>query len=416
MIRFNHFGVESLTDLRSQIPIQVGAELGTESAVRVDRQIKLGMTSAIAWRNLVTERTRFIVTLVGIAFAVVLMTAQSGLLVGSARTASGLIEHSGADFWIAARGTANVDQAVFIPSRWRYKALEVPGVASADKAIVHFTDWRRPDGRSEIVIIVGVDPESSSGGPWSIVDGARGDLRRPDGVIIDRLYARKLGVNAPGQIVEMRGKRAQVVGFTDGIRAFTQSPYVFTTYDNALRYGRVDDGQINYLLVRAGAGADKAGIARELRRALPDADILSTADFSAMTARYWLLTTGAGAALIAGALLGVIVGVIVVAQTLYAATVERLPEYATLSAIGAPSGYLNRIVLKQALISGTLGYVIGAAVAAGLVAAAAKSSFALVMPWWLAVGVFAVTLAMCGAASLVAIHKIKTIDPTTVFR
>jgi putative ABC transport system permease protein len=374
------------------------------------------MTSVIAWRNLVTERTRFIVTLVGIAFAVVLMTAQSGLLVGSAKTASGLIEHSGADFWIAARGTGNVDQSVFIPSRWRYKALEVPGVASADKAIVHFTDWRRPDGRSEIVIIVGVDPESSSGGPWGIVDGSRSDLRRPDGIIIDRLYARKLGVSAVGQIVEMRGRRAQVVGFTDGIRAFTQSPYVFTTYDNALRYGRVEEGRANYLMVRTTAGADKARIARELRRTLPDADILSAADFSAMTARYWLLTTGAGAALIAGALLGVIVGVIVVAQTLYAATVERLPEYATLSAIGAPSSYLNRIVLTQALISGALGYAIGVAAAGGLVAAAANSSFALIMPWWLAVGVFGVTLAMCGAASVIAIHKIKTIDPTAVFR
>jgi putative ABC transport system permease protein len=355
-------------------------------------------------------------TLVGIAFSVVLMAVQAGLLIGSAQTAAGLVSHAGADFWVVSRGTSNVDQSVTLPERWRDKAMEVDGVADVGRMIARYIDWRRPDGRSEIVIVIGVDPESPTGGPWNIVDGSRGDLRRPDGIMIDRLYAQKLGVSAVGQTVEIHGKRAKIVGFTDGIRAFTQSPYVFTSLENARRYGGVEEGRTNYLLVRTAPGADKARVARELRQTLPDADILSAADFSAMTARYWLLTTGAGAALIAGALLGIVVGVIVVAQTLYAATVERLPEYATLSAIGAPSGYLNRIVLKQALISGALGYAIGVAAAGGLVAAAAKSSFALVMPWWLAAGVLGVTLAMCGAAALVAIHKIKTIDPTTVFR
>jgi putative ABC transport system permease protein len=384
--------------------------------IRAGWPITRGIATLLAWRNLARDRTRFLVTLVGIAFSVVLMAVQAGLLIGSAQTAAGLVSHAGADFWVVSRGTSNVDQSVTLPERWRDKALEVSGVADVGKMIARYIDWRRPDGRSEIVIVVGVDPESGLGGPWDIVDGSRGDLRRPDGVMVDRLYARKLGVSALGQTIEIHGKRAKIVGFTDGIRAFTQSPYVFSSVKNARRYGGVDEGQANYLLVRAAPGADKARIARELRRALPDADVLSAAHFSAMTARYWLLTTGAGAALIAGALLGIVVGIIVVAQTLYAATVERLPEYATLSAIGAPSGYLNRIVLKQALISGALGYAIGVVAAGGLVAAAADSSFALIMPWWLAVGVLAVTLAMCGAASVVAIHKIKTIDPTTVFR
>ena len=146
------------------------------------------------------------------------------------------------------------------------------------------------------------------------------------------------------------------------------------------------------------------------------ADVLSASEFSHKTVRYWLLTTGAGAALGVGALLGVVVGIIVVAQTLYAATVERLSEYATLLAIGAPAGYLNRIVLQQALVSGAFGYGIGIAVAAVIAAGAADSSVALVLPWQLAAGVAVVTLAMCGTASLVAIRKIKNIDPTMVFR
>ena len=96
-----------------------------------------------------------------------------------------------------------------------------------------------------------------------------------------------------------------------------------------------------------------------MRAALPVTDVWPTDVFASMTARYWLMTTGAGLALVVGGGLGIVVGIAIVAQTLYAATIERLPEYATLVAMGAPNRYLNRIVLRQGLISGVIGYLIG---------------------------------------------------------
>ena len=106
----------------------------------------------------------------------------------------------------------------------------------------------------------------------------------------------------------------------------------------------------------------------------------------------------------------------IVAQTLYAATIERLAEFATLRAMGASNAYLNSIVLKQALIGGALGYLLGLAAAFALVRAAANSTISLILPWQLALGVGLVTVLMCAGASLVAIRKIKSIDPTMVFR
>jgi putative ABC transport system permease protein len=375
-----------------------------------------GMTSRLAWRNLVHDRARFVVTLVGIVFSVVLMAVQSGLLLGFAGTAEALVTHAGADFWVMSRGTSNVDQSVIMFDRRRFKALEIPGVAAVDKYLVHFADWRRPDGRSEIIIVIGFDLDRAVGRPWNVVAGSIEDLRRPNSVIIDRLYADKLGVTALGQTVEIHGVSAHVVGFTDGIRAFTQSPYVFTSYDNALAYGDVPPDQTNYLLVRLKPGADRDEVARRLRQALPMADVHTSAKFASMTARYWLLTTGAGVALVAGALLGLIVGVIIVAQTLYAATVERLSEYATLRAIGASNGYLGAIVLKQSLIAGALGCCIGLVLDAVLVRAAAESNVSLVLPWPLAAAIALTTLVMCAGASAVAIDKIRRAEPTMVFR
>ena len=203
---------------------------------------------------------------------------------------------------------------------------------------------------------------------------------------------------------------------SDGIRAFTQSPYIFTSLKTARRYAHFDDNQTTYLVVRAAPGADRAALLSKLRAALPVTDVWPAGTFSSMTSRYWLLTTGAGLALIVGAGLGIVVGIAIVAQTLYAATVERLSEYATLVAIGAPNSYLNQIVLRQGLISGVFGYAIGIAVAFVAVLAAADSTASLVLPWDLALEVAFVALVMCVIASFVAIHKIKTIDPTTVFR
>jgi putative ABC transport system permease protein len=374
------------------------------------------MVWLLAWRNLVTDRVRFIATLVGIAFSVVLMAVQWGLLIGSAETACGLVTHAGADFWIMSHGTSNVDQAIPLPARWKFKALSVPGVATVEPFITRFTEWQRPDGRSEIVIVVGFDVDGSMGGPWKLVAGSTADLHIPDSIILDRIYAEKLGVRGIGETVEIAGVRARVVGFTEGIRAFTQSPYIFTSLKTARRYAHFNDNQTTYLLVRAAPGADRAGLADRLRTAVPVTDVWPADTFASMTARYWLLTTGAGLALIVGAGLGIVVGIAIVAQTLYAATVERISEYATLVAIGAPNRYLNQIVLRQALISGLFGYGIGIAVAAVAVYAAANSTASLVLTWQLAAIVAVVALGMCVFASLLAIHKIKTIDPTTVFR
>ncbi len=83
--------------------------------------------------------------------------------------------------------------------------------------------------------------------------------------------------------------------------------------------------------------------------------------------------------MILGSSLGAVVGIVILAQTLYAATVERLSEYATLAAIGAGPGYLNAIVIKQALICGGAGYVLAILIALLITSAAHSSPVALTM-------------------------------------
>jgi putative ABC transport system permease protein len=374
------------------------------------------MTTLIAWRNLTHDPVRFATTLVGIVFSVVLMSVQLGMLAGFTETTAGLIQHASADVWIAPRGTTNVDQSALLMERVYYQALRTEGVAAASRHIVRFVPWKLPQGGSQLVIVVGLDRREMMARPWNLVEGDLESLALPHSIIIDRLYARKLGVEALGDVVEIRAKRARIVGFTEGDRTFTQAPYVFTSYENALDYTDVQNGDASYVLVRAQDPSDIEGLVRRLQASASDADVMTAASFAARTQSYWIFTTGAGSALILGAALGALVGVVIVSQTLYAATIERLSEYATLSAIGAGRSYLNLIVLKQALISGGCAYVIAAAIALAISAAARTSPAAILLTPAMLLSLGLASLAMCSLSALVAIRKLMAIDPTSVFR
>jgi putative ABC transport system permease protein len=153
-----------------------------------------------------------------------------------------------------------------------------------------------------------------------------------------------------------------------------------------------------------------------MQAALPSLDVWTAGGFSWQTRFYWLVTTGSGTALLIAAILGVIVGLVIVSQTLYSATVERMQEYATIRAMGASNNFLKAIILRQSLLSGTVGYLLGAAVAIGIAELAERSSAAPSMPFWLLLLLAAVTLAMCVAASLVSIRKVLNVDAASVFK
>jgi putative ABC transport system permease protein len=376
----------------------------------------VAMTTLIAWRNLAHDRVRFFVTLTGIIFSVVLMGMQSGLLLGFSKATSGLIDNSTADLWVVARGTKDVDISTPLDERRRFQALAVPGVESAEPFLINFASWKRPSGGTESVSLVGIENDAVLGGPWNIVEGRREDLERPDAVIVDRIYAKKLGVTAIGETVEINKRKARVVGFSKGIRTFTQSPYVFTSLANAQHFVGAPSTNVGYLLVKVAPGADVATVKAGIEQRIPDVEVFTRAGFAKSSSDYWLYTTGAGFSLIISALLGLVVGIVIVAQTLYASTIDRLPEYATLKAMGAPSSYLYKIIVTQAGMAASIGYTVGIAIVVVLVIGAQASSAAPVLPVPLAIGLGMLTFAMCIGAAIISIRKVMAIDPVGVFR
>jgi len=372
----------------------------------------------LARRNLFHDKVRFGVTLTGIVFALVLIIIQFGLFLGFTTTTSNNIDHSKADLWIVFHGVGYFDTGRTFSERKFYQVLATPGVAEAEKYMQAFARWKRPDGRIENIQIIGVRPGSEMGQPWNVVAGSAADLKREDAILVDELYKEKLGVQQIGDRVEIGGHRARVVGFTRGIRSFTTSPFVYASFKNSLDYTNPTSSEtdVGYIVVKAAPGISIATLKKNLSERLSDVDIYTTAEFSRKTRFYWMFTTGAGLAVLTAALMGLIVGVAVVAQTIYAATVDHIREYGTLKAMGATNGYLYRVLIEQAVSSAVLGYVLAMVVAHFVVAGSEKGGALILMPLEMKLGLFVLAIFMCVAAAIVSINKVTKIDPAMVFR
>jgi len=370
----------------------------------------------LAQRNLFHDKVRLTVTLTGIVFSVVLIVVQLGLFLGFTTATSNLIDHSGADLWVTSKNVPYVEQGVAFSERKLNQVRAVPGVADAQKIIARWAQWKRHDGGQESVQIVGINVDDRFERPWNLVEGRVEDLKSPDAVIMDELYKQKLGVTHVGEVFEIAGYRARVVGFTRGIRSFTTSPYVFTSFKNAQDYANLREDQAMFILVKAAPGADLKQVRRDLLDHVKDVDVVTTAQFSRMTTFYWMFTTGAGVAVLIAAALGLVVGFVVVAQTIYATTMDHIREFGTLKAMGAPNSYVYKVIMEQAAISAVIGYVLGMIVSVFVVQGSQKGGAAILMPLPMAVGMFFLTLTMCVGAALVSINKVTRIDPAMVFK
>ncbi len=376
----------------------------------------MSLIPTLAYRNLMHDRLRFVATVIGIVFSIVLVTIQLGLFLGFERMVTNVIDHAPADLWIVPQGTKCFEDPSLMNERDGAVAWKVPGVTAVTPAIIGFSEWTVPSGGTTPVFVVGSAISANGLRPWDIVDGKLGALDTPHAVAIDKTYFGRLGVKGLGDTTQIRGQTARVVAVTDGVRSFTTTPYVFTTLDRARAYIGAPRDAVSYFLLRLAPGANVDAVRKQLAAKLSKVEILTPAEFRSRSRAFWLFGTGAGAALFAGALLGAIVGTVIVAQTLYSSTKDHLNEFATLRAIGSSGMYVHKVILCQALISAVIGFSVAACIGLIAVHLTAESALPILMTPELTIGLFMLTVLMCVASAVSAIVQVIRIEPVRVFK
>ncbi|HKR30112.1 MAG TPA: FtsX-like permease family protein [Terriglobales bacterium] len=369
----------------------------------------------LAWQNIVHDRARFSVTVLGVCFAVFLMIFQGSLLVGFLRAASRLIDASDSDIWITARGVQAFEFGTVLESRVREMAAGVPGVVETGRVCMAFAVYRTPSGTQQVVALVGADP--NVGKRFPVPDAPESVAETsPEAVLYDVSDRKQMELTSLPAEVEINRHRASIEREIEGYGAFLGVPFLFTSYRNATRYMGFGSDDAMYILLRVANGYAVSDIQQELKQRLPEVDVLTHSEFAHKSRMYWTMKTGAGGAILTAAVLAFLIGLVVVSQTIYANTMENIEEYATLKALGASQGFVARIVLAQALICGVLGSVFGVLAAIPSVVYAKSLIPWIYAPWWLPAAMVVPSLFMCSLASIASVRTALTVEPGRVFR
>jgi putative ABC transport system permease protein len=372
----------------------------------------------LAVKAMVGDRGKLLTSVLGVAFSVVLVNLQGGLLLGLIQKASLLVDYGQADIWVGPRHTNNVDMGSFIPERWISRLRGIGGVERADPYVVAASQATIRDGRVETVLVVGCDPASLLGNAWLMAEGDAQAIRRPDAVLVDIAESEKLGNCHVGDTLEINRQRARVVGLTRGTIGFTNNAYIFTTLDRArCKYSNwVPPGQCSYFLVRAQPGVSVPALCARIRERLPEVDVYDRSTYSRTCMLFWLTRTGIGISFGMTAFLGLLVGLAVVAQTLYAAVTERCRELGTLKAMGATEGCMARFLLSQSLSNALLGSLLGLLGAVALGHAISSERAPVVLTGGIALLSVVLVSLVCVLAVWVPYWRLRCIDPASVLR
>jgi putative ABC transport system permease protein len=371
----------------------------------------------LALKMLLDDKVRFAITVLGVGFAVALVLTQVGLFFGLLANASITIDKLDADLWVMARNTPNVDFANPFPEGYVQRVRSIPGVARADNLIVWYAVVALPSGAKESVIYYGLEDFARWHFPWSVQSGNVANLRRGRFVMLDDSAEHRFGRFQAGDHREFQGRRLKIIGKTHEARSFTTNPIAFLDYQLAQTLSPEElDRRTTFIIVKLKAGVDASRVLQEIRRRLPYNDVYSSADWAEISKRYWIESTGLGLTIFLTVFLGALVGVVIVAQTLYASTTEHLAEFGVVKALGARNGDICGIIAEQASFAAVIGFGLGVALTHALGPALAWLDMMLILTPTLYATVFLGTQVLCLGASTLSFRKIAALDPAIVFR
>src|SRR6266849_6614442 len=371
----------------------------------------------LARKNLLHDKLRFVITISGVAFAVTLVLVQIGLFLGLLDNATITIEHLPADLWVTSKNTPNVDFAHTFPESRLQRVRSVPGVEMADNLIVQFMNVSLPTGAEESSVVYGLENFERWACPWHVVEGNVADLKRGPYVFLDQSAIKRFGAFQVGDYREFVGYRLKIIGTTKNARSFTTTPVSFMDVDHAQRISsNLQPNRTSYIRVKLARGANLEAVRAEIQRRVPCNDFFTGDEWANRTRNYWITNTGLGLNMFITVFLGCLVGIVVVAQTLYTSTMEHLKEFGTVKAIGGSNRDIYGILARQATISALVGFALGAIPSYIATQLIAKADLKLIIPTSLGISVFVGTVVMCLAAALISFHKVASIDPALVFR
>lgn len=381
----------------------------------------------LAWHNLLHQPVRSGVALLGVMFAAVLMFMQLGFLEAVKASATVTYDILRFDICIRSRDYARLSDARFFDRARLHQALEVEGVATATPLWIGVFSWRNPKtGEPRAILALGVPRGADVFRERSLQELVNRKLEWPRAMLVDTLTRREFGPfndlhfgsDDIGQAVEVNNRKLSIAGiFTCGSGLSAGGDIIVVQRDFLACQPQFPANRASLGLVRVAAGGNAAAVASQLRAALPDdVEVLTRDELLGSEIRHWVWETNYGLIFQSGVLVAVIVGTAIVYQVLASEVASRMPEFATLKAIGYDNAYLVRVMVGQSLLLALVAFAAAWAISAVLYeVTAVGAQIPIRMTWPNLLLVLSLTVALCVASGLAAIRKAYRADPAELF-
>jgi putative ABC transport system permease protein len=373
-----------------------------------------------ALQTLWHERSRYASGVLAVTFSAVLIALQCGLLLGLFKITSIPIDNTSADLWVGSTAVPSVDLGKPIPTSYLSRVEGVPGVTSVELYVANFANFTRSNGGTELCFLLGSSTDYGSAGAATMLSREQLDaLTMPDSIIVDESDLKRLGYeDNPDGKMKINGKEVRLVGTVKGLKSLA-APWVFCSLYTArhLLGFLLPADHVTYLLARCDSPARAKQVAAELRAQYgSDMGAYTAEEFSYESRKYWLFRTKAGIAIGYAAFLGLIVGAVITAQTLYSATTANAKEFAILLALGIPRWRISLMVLAQSFWVGIIGVALAYPMCQGLRYAARQVGADVDLRWEVLLGTAIVTVGMALVSGLAALRSVRQIEPMSLLR
>jgi putative ABC transport system permease protein len=375
---------------------------------------------ALARKTLIYEWRRFLPAIVAVGFAGLLQLLQAALVLGIFGSASVYITGSSADLWAGYPGTQSVNLGRSIDAGVEMRLRMDPAVTAVEPFHWVDADWRGPSDTGGVSVFVSGINARPDGMLFAhaLPPALRARLNEPDAVIVDRADLDSLGVRV-GESAVINGHRVRVVGVSNGLRALGGVNVVASLATaSELDTDPSNVNRMTYFVAKLRDPSIANDVANRLRgnTAFGKYDVWTAQDFARRSQLYWMFDTGAGAGVLFLAGIVFLVGAVITSQTLVAAVIGSIREYATLNALGVGVGDLRKVVMEQAFWVGAIG-LLGSTVLGGIALVFAHSrSVPVALDPWTALACLVVGMGLAIVSGLAAMRSLHRADPATLLR
>lgn len=375
----------------------------------------------VALRMLTFDTAKYLGLIFTVAFSTFLISQQASVFVSlMARTTSQIRDAADASVWVAHPEHRYIDEIKPLPESSLNAVRSVDGVQWAVRLYRGLSRAKAPDGTFRTCITVGVDDATLIGLPRKMVLGHPEALREPDAVFLDRFgYSYFFPGQAfrTGQEIELNDRRARLAGIIDSSAPFVTFPVLYTRYSLGLTYAGQERNTLSMVLAEPVPGMTAKELAERIH-AETGLTAMTSRDFGWQTIWFYVKNTGIPLNFAVVILVGILVGTVVAAQTLYLFTLDNLKQYAALKAIGVQDRVLGWMVLLQSSVVGALGFGFGAALCVTFFFSTKDLPHlrGFITSYEILGGTAALMALIVLAASLLSVTRVTRLEPAAVFR